>query len=178
MSAPGGVRALFERAQGLSREAREALYRAEGIDEAMVSRVEALLAAASAGTVDPAADAIAARVRGAAASALRAVLPDRIGPWRVLGLVGEGGMGVVLLGARDDGEYERRVAIKVVRGFVSERVRERFRRERQVLAGLDHPHIAGLIDGGTTDAGEPWLAMPFIDGLLLRDWLRRQPPPA
>lgn len=177
MSAPGGVRALFERAQGLSREAREALYRAEGVDAATAARVEALLAAAT-GTTDPREDAIAARVRDAAASTLRAVLPDRIGPWRIVGLVGEGGMGVVLLGERDDGEYDRRVAIKVVRGFVSERVRERFRRERQVLAALEHPHIAGLIDGGTTDAGEPWLAMPFVEGLVLRDWLRASPAPA
>ncbi|WP_091241256.1 protein kinase [Aquimonas voraii] len=86
----------------------------------------------------------------------------------MLGLVGEGGMGVVLLGERDDGEYDRRVALKLVRGYVSERVRERFRRERQVLAALEHPHIAGLIDGGTTEAGEPWLAMPFVEGRQLR----------
>ena len=122
-------------------------------------------------------DAIAVRVRDAAARVMGAVLPPRIGPWRVLGLVGEGGMGVVLLGERDDGEYQRRVAIKLVRGFVSERVRERFRRERQVLAALDHPNIAGLIDGGTTDAGEPWLVMPFIEGMVLRDWLRATPAP-
>lgn len=177
MSAPGRVRDLFERAHGLSREQREALYRAESIDATVAARVEALLAAADTGTAAPEADAIAARVRGAAESALRAVLPGRIGPWRILGLIGEGGMGVVLLGERDDGEYERRVAIKVVRGFVSERVRECFRRERQVLAALEHPHIAGLIDGGTTDAGEPWLAMPYVDGLQLRDWLRGTPAP-
>jgi serine/threonine-protein kinase len=171
------VRALFDRAQGLAPEQREALYRAEGVDAATAARVEALLAVATAGD-DPREDVIAARVRDAAASALRAVLPDRIGPWRIVGLVGEGGMGVVLLGERDDGEYDRRVAIKVVRGFVSGRVRERFRRERQVLAALEHPHIAGLIDGGTTDAGEPWLAMPFVEGLVLRDWLRAAPAPA
>lgn len=177
MSAPGGARSLFERAQGLSREAREALYRDEGVAPALAARVEALLAAAT-GTAGPREDAIAARVRNAAAATLRAVLPDRIGPWRVLGVVGEGGMGVVLLGERDDGEYRRRVAIKVVRGFVSDRVRERFRRERQVLAALEHPHIAGLIDGGTTDSGEPWLAMPFVEGAALRDWLHRMPAPA
>ena len=180
MSSQVGLRALFERVQGLTPPQREALYRRDAIDDALAARVEALLAAAT----DPDAnasmddDAIAQRVRGAAAAALRGALPERIGPWRVLGLVGEGGMGVVLLGERDDGEYARRVALKLVRGYVSERVRERFRRERQVLAALEHPHIAGLIDGGTTEAGEPWLALPFVEGLQLREWLRGERPPA
>jgi tetratricopeptide (TPR) repeat protein len=176
VSAPGGVRALFERVQGLAHADRVALYREEAIDEALARRVEALLAAAT-GTVEADADPIAARVRDAAARVMGDVLPQRIGPWRVLELVGEGGMGVVLLGERDDGEYQRRVAIKLVRGYVSERVRDRFRRERQVLAALDHPNIAGLIDGGTTDAGEPWLVMPFIEGVVLRGWLRATPAP-
>jgi serine/threonine-protein kinase len=180
MSAPQGLRALFERVQGLTAAQREAIYRDDAVDAALVARVEALVAAS---TQDDATarldeDAIAQRVRGAAAAALRGALPERIGPWRVLGLVGEGGMGVVLLGERDDGEYDRRVALKLVRGYVSERVRERFRRERQVLAALEHPHIAGLIDGGTTEAGEPWLAMPFVEGLQLREWLRGERPPA
>jgi serine/threonine-protein kinase len=180
MSAPQGLRALFERVQGLTAAQREAIYRDDAVDAALVARVEALVAAS---TQDDATarldmDTIAQRVRGAAAAALRGALPERIGPWRVLGLVGEGGMGVVLLGERDDGEYDRRVALKLVRGYVSERVRERFRRERQVLAALEHPHIAGLIDGGTTEAGEPWLAMPFVEGLQLREWLRGERPPA
>ncbi len=180
MSVRGGLRTLFERVQGLTLAQREALYRSEGIDPTLVARVEALLAASTRAD-DPRLtdrDAIAQRVRGAAAAALRGALPERIGPWRVLGLVGEGGMGVVLLGERDDGEYDRRVALKLVRGYVSERVRERFRRERQLLAALEHPHIAGLIDGGTTEAGEPWLAMPFVEGMQLREWLRGERPPA
>ncbi|ODU46191.1 serine/threonine-protein kinase [uncultured Aquimonas sp.] len=180
MSTPGALRALFERVQGLGPAQREALYRAEGVDAALAARAEALLCAATAADSSQVAhkDAIAERVRGAAAAALRGALPERIGPWRILDLVGEGGMGVVLLGERDDGEYDRRVALKLVRGYVSERVRERFRRERQLLAALEHPHIAGLIDGGTTEAGEPWLAMPFIEGLQLREWLRGEHPPA
>ena len=180
MSAPGALRVLFDRVQGLTPAQREALYHAEGIDAALATRVEALLSAATAADSSHVAnrDAIAERVRGAAAAALRGALPERIGPWRILDLVGEGGMGVVLLGERDDGEYDRRVALKLVRGFVSERVHERFRRERQVLAALEHPHIAGLIDGGTTEAGEPWLAMPFVEGLQLREWLRAERPPS
>ena len=180
MSSQVGLRALFERVQGLTPPQREALYRHDAIDDAIAARVEALLAAATDSDANASMDddAIAQRVRGAAAAALRGALPERIGPWRVLGLVGEGGMGVVLLGERDDGEYDRRVALKLVRGYVSERVRERFRRERQVLAALEHPHIAGLIDGGTTEAGEPWLAMPFVEGLQLREWLRGERPPA
>lgn len=180
MSTPGALRRLFERVQGLTAAQREALYREDAVDASLAARVEALVAAS---TQDEAAarlddDAIAQSVRGAAAAALRGALPERIGPWRVLGLVGEGGMGVVLLGERDDGEYDRRVALKLVRGYVSERVRERFRRERQLLAALEHPHIAGLIDGGTTETGEPWLAMPFVEGQQLREWLRGERPPA
>jgi len=100
---------------------------------------------------------------------------QRMGPWRVTGELGEGGMGVVLSAVRDDGEFEQRAAITVIRGFPSEAARERLRRERQILAGLEHPNIARLLDGGTTRSGEPYLVMEFVDGETLPAWLARGP---
>jgi eukaryotic-like serine/threonine-protein kinase len=89
----------------------------------------------------------------------------RIGPYRVLAALGVGGMGSVYLAVRDDAEYEQRVAIKVMRGGpLSRELQARFRTERQILARLQHPNIARLQDGGTTNDGTPYLVMEFVDG--------------
>jgi serine/threonine protein kinase/tetratricopeptide (TPR) repeat protein len=88
----------------------------------------------------------------------------RIGPYRVLRELGHGGMGTVYLAARADDQYQKRVAIKVVRGLDSAEVIRHFRRERQILAGLDHPNIARLLDGGTTDDGLPYFVMEHVEG--------------
>lgn len=91
--------------------------------------------------------------------------PERIGPWRVLRELGRGGMGVVYLAAREDGEFDQQVALKVMRrGLDSDESLIRFRRERQILARFQHPAIATLIDGGVTADGRPYFAMEHIDG--------------
>ena len=89
-----------------------------------------------------------------------------IGPYRVLKTLGEGGMGKVYLAVRADQQYVRGVAIKVMRsGFGSSPVMlGRFRTERQILANLDHPNIARLLDGGITQSRIPYLVMEYIDG--------------
>jgi len=90
---------------------------------------------------------------------------QRIGPYRVLHRLGAGGMGAVYLAVRDDEEFQRRVALKVLKpGMDSEEILRRFRTERQILAALDHPHIAKLLDGGTTDDGLPYFAMEYVEG--------------
>jgi serine/threonine-protein kinase len=95
----------------------------------------------------------------------------RIGAWRVLARIGAGGMGVVYLAARDDGAYEQKVALKVLRhGADHAELLERFRRERQILAGLRHPNITQLIDGGATEDGAPWLVMEHVEGTRLDLW--------
>lgn len=82
---------------------------------------------------------------------------SRIGPWAVTERLGEGGMGVVYRADRADGTYEQSVALKVLRrGMDTEGILARFRNERQILAGLEHPNIARLVDGGMTDDGLPW----------------------
>ena len=80
-------------------------------------------------------------------------------------------MGTVYLGARDDGAFDQQVAIKVLRrGVDTDDVLARFRRERQILASFEHPHIARLLDGGATDDGRPFLAMEYINGAPLIEW--------
>jgi serine/threonine protein kinase len=85
----------------------------------------------------------------------------RIGPYQILRQLGEGGMGKVYLAARGDA----RVALKIVRSeSATEEVLRRFRREREILESLDHPNIARILDGGTTNEGLPYLVMDFVDG--------------
>jgi len=88
----------------------------------------------------------------------------RIGAYRVLRELGHGGMGTVYLAARADDQYQKRVAIKVVRGLDSDQIVRHFRRERQILAALDHPNIARLLDGGTTEDGLPYFVMERVEG--------------
>jgi serine/threonine protein kinase len=105
---------------------------------------------------------------------VRAIAPPRpeslpqFGPWRSIRLLGRGGMGTVYLAERADGAFRMTVAVKVVPlALASVDIEERFRRERQFLASLDHPKIARLIDGGVTSAGLPYLVMEFVDGLAI-----------
>ena len=89
----------------------------------------------------------------------------RMGPYRVLREIGRGGMGSVYLAARADDEFQKRVAIKIIRrGLDTDDILQRFRSERQILATLDHPNIARLLDGGTTDDGRPFFVMELIEG--------------
>ena len=101
-------------------------------------------------------------------------LPSRLGSWRILREIGSGGMGRVFLATRDDGEYEQTVALKVVRGeFASDAAVLRFLAERRILARLDHPGIAALVDGGVDERGRPWFAMRYVDGLPLPEYCEK-----
>jgi tetratricopeptide (TPR) repeat protein/predicted Ser/Thr protein kinase len=102
-------------------------------------------------------------------------MPERrIGTYRVVTELGRGGMGVVYLAERDDGQFRRRVAVKILSGGPdAEELRQRFQAERQILATLDHPNIAQLIDGGVTDEGLPYLVMEYVDGLPITDYCDR-----
>ncbi|MET0556055.1 MAG: serine/threonine-protein kinase [Vicinamibacteria bacterium] len=89
----------------------------------------------------------------------------RVGPYRLLGLIGRGGMGDVYRAVRDDDHFEKVVAVKLVRTDVAtELVHGRLRIERQILAGLEHPGIARLLDGGATADGRPFLVMEYVEG--------------
>ena len=97
--------------------------------------------------------------------------PARIGPYTILHEIGRGGMGVVYLADRADGEYRKRVAIKLITSARSDaQSDQRFRRERQILAQLEHPGIARLLDGGATPSGQPYLVMEYIEGPPMLAW--------
>lgn len=94
-----------------------------------------------------------------------------VGPYRIVKELAHGGMGTVYLAERADGQFEQQVALKVIRrGMGSDEVHRRFRAERQILARLNHPHIARLLDGGITADGQPWFAMEYVDGEPLVAW--------
>ncbi len=93
---------------------------------------------------------------------------QHFGNYRIVREIGSGGMGTVFLATRDDGEFTKQVALKIVRQSIADRdIIERFKRERQILANLNHPNIAALHDGGINEKGEPYLAMEYVDGETL-----------
>jgi len=156
---------LFERLRVLPRDARDAELAALPIDDAQRAHLKRLLDA-DAADGDPLADAISG-------SAQRLARPreERLGAWRLVREIGAGGMGTVFLAERADGQFAQAVAIKVLRGFPTEEAKRRLRQERQILADLDHPNIARLIDGGETAEGQPWLAIEYVDGMPLTAWI-------
>ena len=92
----------------------------------------------------------------------------RVGPYELQKCIGRGGMGSVWLATRSDNEFKKQVAIKLVkRGMDTQEILRRFRLERQLLAGLTHPNIAALIDGGSTPDGLPYLVMEYVDGIRI-----------
>ncbi len=91
---------------------------------------------------------------------------ERFGPYRLEHLLGRGGMGEVWLAKRDDGAFDRLVALKLPHAaLLSDVLRERFARERDILAALSHPHVAQFLDAGLADSGRPYLAIEWVDGL-------------
>jgi serine/threonine-protein kinase len=93
---------------------------------------------------------------------------QRVGPWRLLREIGSGGMGTVYLAARVDGEFDQQAALKVLRTSIEAAgAVQRFHQERQILATLEHPNIARLLDGGQTADGRPYLAMEYVEGLSI-----------
>lgn len=141
-----------------------------GGDADLRAEVESLLAAdADSGT------SIEIAVQDEAASLLDApvLIGQRLGIYRVASELGRGGMGAVYLALRDDEEFERRVALKIVkRGMDTAEVLARFRYERQILANLEHPYIARLFDGGSTDDGVPFFVMEYVEGKPVNHFCR------
>jgi tetratricopeptide (TPR) repeat protein/tRNA A-37 threonylcarbamoyl transferase component Bud32 len=158
------VETLFLEAAELSAPARESFVRDRcGGDARIREEVLSLLPYCD---EDPP-DLLAALGAGAAA-----VIEEEpaaglmLGPYRIESEIGRGGMAVVYLAVRADGEFQKRVAIKLIkRGMDTAAVVERLRRERRILASLEHPSIARLLDGGTTQDGRPWIAMEYVEGL-------------
>jgi tetratricopeptide (TPR) repeat protein len=99
----------------------------------------------------------------------------RVGPYRIERPLGHGGMGAVYLAIRDDSEFHKQVAIKTLKfELESGPAIARFRQERQILAHLEHPNIARLLDGGTAEHGTPYIALEYIDGVQIIDWCQQK----
>lgn len=99
------------------------------------------------------------------------LLGRSLGAWKLTDVIGRGGMGAVYAAERDDGAYTQRAALKLIRASAdSQAARERFLRERQILAGLQHPNIATLLDGGISAEGEPYFVMERVDGEPIDRW--------
>ncbi|MCG8459744.1 MAG: protein kinase, partial [Holophagales bacterium] len=107
---------------------------------------------------------------------LRTATPGRrIGPYRILTELGRGGMGAVYLAERDDPTFPQRVALKLIkRGMDSEQIVRRFLVERRILAGLIHPSIARLLDGGSTDDGRPYFVLEYVAGEPITTFVRER----
>ncbi len=170
------VTRLFDEACARSANERVPWLRAACGDEAVRREVLALLRTYD---EDPAfletpAD-ITAAVEQCEQDAYRAAEGRRIGPYRVVREIGRGGMGVVYEARREGEDFGQRVAIKVLTSaWAAPTLADRFRFERRVLAGLDHPGIARFIDGGTTDEGVPYFVLEYVEGQPIDTWCTGQ----
>jgi serine/threonine protein kinase len=176
------VESLFDRLIALPADAREQALQQCAEPPALVARVRALLAA------DTAADeALASMVAEAAADVVSATSPAPVsapttfaagslaGAWRLLRMLGQGGMGTVFLAARDGDTGDHRVAVKLLHTpHAAQELHTRFRRERRILERLQHPLIARLLDSGTTTDGTPYLVMDYVNGVALDVWCTEQ----
>jgi serine/threonine-protein kinase len=162
----GRIKELFEAAVDLDPNERRTLLDKEcGGDEALREEIESLLKS------DEQTDGF---IEQPAFTIPHDLFPDNVeepfagrqfGAYQIIREIGRGGLGAVYLAARADDEYRKQVAIKLVRrGLDTEDILRRFRNERQILAQLDHPNIARLIDGGTTDDGLPYFVMEYVNG--------------
>ena len=181
------VKDLLARALEQPADSIDAWLRTQTDDPALRNEVRALLAAhrQSAGleppapdpeqTDEPAAPDGQGDYRAHRAAAWGA-LPEQLGPYRILRELGHGGMGTVVLARQRLDDVEREVALKLIHPrYAGSDIEARFRIERRILARLDHPHIAGLLDAGTVD-GQPFLAMEYVDGEALDAYCRRLRP--
>ena len=162
------IRRIFEGVLERPQQDRAAFLRVQcARDEELRREVESLLVSHEASTEflnTPAVDLNRALL---AVDDLTGEIPrvQYVGPYQLERRIGKGGMGSVWLARRVDHAYEKKVAVKMVkRGMDTQEILRRFRMERQVLAGLDHPNIARLIDGGSTPDGLPYLVMEYVEG--------------
>ena len=141
-------------------------------DDDLLREVESLIAEADA------ADAFEECAEGLAIDIPADELSDvgqRVGPYVIVRQLGRGGMGTVYLAARADGYFEKEVAVKVLnRGSATEEVVRRFRAEREVLARLDHPNIARLMDAGTMSDGRPYFVMEYVEGVPITSFVEEK----
>src|SRR5690348_2897470 len=154
---------LFREVADLPPAQRESVFATRKIPPELRSEVESLIA--SDAGIDRSVTQCIGESADAALRAKAAGTGGFCGPYRLIRLLGSGGMGAVYLAERGDGEIQQRVAIKMLRvGADRPSWQERFLRERQLLAYLNHPCVARLLDAGHTDQGQPYLVMEYVEG--------------
>jgi eukaryotic-like serine/threonine-protein kinase len=160
------VEDLFELALQRPPEERQAFVEAESKgDEALRNQVQTLLLSLERAGGFMEASAFGVSLSDTMIEETPSVIGRRIGSYRIVKEIGRGGMGSVYLATRADDEFQKQVAIKLIkRGMDTDFIVKRFRNERQILATLDHPHIARLLDGGSTEDGLPYFVMEYVEG--------------
>lgn len=165
------VKEIFSAALDLPPAEREDFIREKCGDEAIIVEVESLLAAyeeADNFIESPAFRPVQDFVKDGQRSSMSGKI---IGVYKIEKEIGRGGMGAVYLARRADREFEKRVAVKLIkRGLDTDDIIRRFRQERQILATLDHPNITRLIDGGATEDGLPFLVVDYVEGMPLNKY--------
>ena len=163
------LRRLFDLAMDELPAQREQWLETHITDSAERTALQRLLAAAGRdGALDLPSDERAARIGVEPVASLQGLIGQSVGAFKLVRLLGQGGMATVFLGEREGSDFQQQVAIKLLRrGLYSEIEQRLFRRERQALAALSHPNIAHLIDGGITHAGIPYIVLEFVDGMTL-----------
>lgn len=161
--------ALLDRLFDASPQAREVILQEVDIEDAELARsARRLLAAAERDDLEPGGALVSLLPGTTDAPMSTSVLGKRVGPWRLIRELGHGGMGRVYLAERAEGGFEQQAALKLLStGSHSNDLLRRFEQERRILARLDHPHIARLLDGGVTAEGRPWFAMELVDGVRI-----------
>lgn len=166
------IKQILEKAIDLNPEERSS-YLADvcGEDAELLREAEALLEYS-----DPDADVLEMPAfSGITGQTGGSLIGEKIGSYKVVAELGAGGMGSVYLASRVDGAFKQDVALKLIkRGMDSDAILKRFYTERQILASLQHPNIAHLIDGGTTEHGLPFFVMEYVDGLSIMDYAERE----
>ena len=169
------VKQLFDAVVDLDDAARERLLGGPAADSAVVAEVRSLLGWHAETPAFLESPPVHVGELAASAAAGDPMVGQSLGPWRIVGTIGHGGMGVVYRAERADDAFTRQAAVKVIgHGADAASVVERFRLERQTLAGLDHRNIARLLDGGTTPDGQPYFVMEYVDGVRIDTYCDEQ----
>ncbi len=165
------LRQLFEQVCDLPPDEQRVALAQLSDDTALKAEVEALLGSETRG-LRRAAVPVAALLESMPETELD--VGDRVGAWKLVRKLAVGGMGAVYLADRADGHFQQQAAVKLLRGFPSGEALTRLAAERQILASLQHPHIARLLDGGATPTGQPFLVLEYVEGKPIDQWCRER----
>lgn len=169
------IKDLFHQADGLPNGQRDDWVKSQSSSTEVYAKVMAMLAEEDDPQATPITNIVNANAQDLIATEQGLAPGDHIEQFSVLNILGEGGMGSVYLAERADGEFEQKVAIKVIHQHkITPNLELRFKQERQILAELNHKNISGLIGGGVSDQGLHYIIMEYVDGVPITDYCQEQ----